>query len=152
MKRLRLYADTSVFGGCFDDIFAESSRKLFDDVKRGKFILLLSETAVSELDNAPPEVRNVRDDLPPEFVEKLYLSEEVEELRDEYIRAGVVGPASLYDAEHIAIASVAKADVIVSWNFKHIVHFDKIRGYHAVNILQGYIAIPIHTPQEVVIK
>jgi hypothetical protein len=61
-----------------------------------------------------------------------------------------VGPASFADAEHIACASVAAVDLIVSWNFRHIVHFDKIRGYHAVNLVNGYNAIPIYSPKEVV--
>jgi len=75
---------------------------------------------------------------------------EITILRDAYLFAGVVGPASRSDAEHIAAARVAGVEMIVSWNFKHIVHFDKIRGYHATNLLHGYPAIPIHSPLEVV--
>lgn len=78
------------------------------------------------------------------------MSEEIATLRDAYLSAGVVGEAGRRDAEHIASASVAHADIIVSWNFKHIVHFDKIRGYHAVNLIHGYPLIPIHTPKEVI--
>jgi hypothetical protein len=80
----------------------------------------------------------------------VFSSREVDELRDAYLQAGVVGPASLVDAEHIAYASVAEVDLIVSWNFKHIVHFEKIRGYHGVNLAKGYNPIPIHSPREVV--
>ena len=58
--------------------------------------------------------------------------------------------SSLRDAEHIACATVADADLIVRWNFRHIVHFDKIRGYHGVNMLKGYPLVPIHSPLEVV--
>lgn len=74
----------------------------------------------------------------------------IRELRDAYLAAGIVGPASRLDAEHIATATVAGADMIVSWNFKHIVHYDKIKGYHGVNPIQGYSAIPIHSPPDVV--
>ena len=59
-------------------------------------------------------------------------------------------PKSAADAEHIAAATVAGVDLMVSWNFKHIVHFDKIRGFEAVNLLQGYKPIRIHSPREVV--
>lgn len=50
----------------------------------------------------------------------------------------------------LAAAMVARVDMIVSWNFKHIVHYDKIRGYHGVNLLNGYMAIPIYSPPEVI--
>ncbi|MBN2559869.1 MAG: PIN domain protein [Phycisphaerae bacterium] len=150
MKRLRIYADTSVFGGCFDEAFAEDSRKLFDEIKAGRFALVVSGTLLRELHKAPDRVREVVAEVPEGFIEVIEPSEEIERLRDAYILAGVVGPASLLDAEHIASASVAAVDLIVSWNFKHIVHFERIRGYHAVNLVQGYHSIPIHTPKEVV--
>lgn len=78
------------------------------------------------------------------------MSEEIAELAAAYVALGVVGEASRLDAEHIASATVADVDLIVSWNFKHIVHFEKIRGYHAVNLLHGYREIAIHTPREVI--
>lgn len=77
-------------------------------------------------------------------------SDLIGDLRDAYIQANVVGNASKADAEHVASASVADVDVIVSWNFKHIVHYDKINGYHAVNLLNGYKQIHIFSPKEVV--
>jgi hypothetical protein len=102
------------------------------------------------LQGAPEEVRAVLTSLPPGNVERIGLSPEIEALRDAYLAAGVVGPASRRDAEHIAAASVADADLIVSWNFKHIVHYDKISGYHGVNLLRGYRAVPIYSPLQVV--
>jgi hypothetical protein len=150
LRQLRIYADTSVFGGCFDEIFAEDSRKLFKEISAGRFLVVLSGTVLRELQEAPEYVCKVLSDLPRERVEIVELSEEIEALRDAYLDAGVVGSASLLDAEHIASASVAAVDLIVSWNFKHIVHFEKIRGYHAVNLLRGYHPIPIHIPKEVI--
>ena len=88
--------------------------------------------------------------LPPEAVERIPLSDEIERLRDAYVAAGVVGPASRRDAEHIAAATVADVDLVVSWNFKHIVHYEKISGYQGVNLLHGYKAIRIFSPLEVV--
>jgi len=148
--RLRVYADTSVFGGCFDDEFAEASRKLFEEIKAGRFVLIFSATTAGEIRRAPEEVRQVLAGLPRDCIETVEPSEEIESLRDAYLEAEVVGESSALDAEHIASASVAEADLIVSWNFRHIVHFEKIRGYHAVNMLKGYSSIPIHSPREVV--
>jgi hypothetical protein len=150
MRRLRVYADTSVFGGCLDDEFAVESKKLFDEIREGKFILEVSPTTVQELQQAPDEFREMVAGLPSEYVEVIESSEEIDHLRDAYLEADIVGPACLLDAEHIASASVADVDIIVSWNFKHIVHHDKIRGYHGINLVKGYESIPIHTPREVV--
>ena len=67
-----------------------------------------------------------------------------------YLTAGVVPPASRVDALHVALASVAGADALVSWNFKHLVQLRRIRGFHAVNLLRGYPLIEIRSPLEVV--
>ena len=150
MKRLRIYVDTSVFGGCFDEEFSKESELLFQEIKNGKFALVISGTTSRELNDAPQEVQDVLAGLPPEAVEVIDLSEEIYALRDAYLKAAVVGPASEADAEHIAAASVAGVDFVVSWNFKHIVHYEKIRGYQAINLLQGYEPIQIFSPKEVV--
>lgn len=149
-RRLRIYIDTSVFGGYYDPEFREVTRKLFAEIKAGRFWVLVSPIVVKELQQAPEAVRNLLLDLPDEVMEAVPLTEDAIALRDAYIAAGVVTKKSLDDATHIAIASVARADLIVSWNFKHIVHFDKIRGYHAINIREGYSQVPIHSPREVV--
>lgn len=150
VKPLRLYVDTSVFGGCFDDEFAEPSLRLFEQVRSGRFTLLVSQTALEELIDAPAEVRDVLTSMPEERLEVLDLSAEILALRDAYINHGVVGPDSLLDAEHIATATIARADILVSWNFKHIVQFERIRGYNDVNLKQGFAAIAIHSPWEVI--
>jgi hypothetical protein len=49
----------------------------------------------------------------------------------------------------VALASVAGADAVVSWNFKHLVQLRRIRGFHAVNVLRGYPLIEIRSPLEV---
>jgi len=146
----RIYVETSVFGGCRDEEFKRESRELFKEIREGKFILVISVTTLDELARAPVEVRRVLEELPRAGLEMIEWSAEVEQLRDAYLAAGVVGPSGRSDAEHIAFATVAGVDLIVSWNFKHIVHFKKIRGYHAVNLLEGYPAIPIYSPREVI--
>ena len=147
---IRVYADTSVFGGCFDAEFKNASCRFFEEVRTGRFQLVVSDTTEIELAAAPEYVRGVLADLPPGAVELIEVDEEVERLRDAYLNQQVVGRASERDAEHIAVATVADVDLIVSWNFKHIVHFEKISGYHGVNLLEGYSAIRIFSPLEVV--
>jgi predicted nucleic acid-binding protein len=146
----RIYVDTSVFGGNFDEEFSETSQALFELIREGRFKLVLSEVTFRELGGAPQEVRELLSTIPVEYQERIASSDAVESLRDAYVEEGVVGPASRVDAWHIAAATLAAADLIVSWNFKHIVHFEKIRGYHEVNRLNGYQEIPIYSPLEVV--
>ena len=150
MKQLRIYCDTSVYGGCFDSEFSTESIRLFEEIANGKFVLTISQTVLAELDNAPQDVQDVLAKLPPEYVEMIEFSDEITRLRDEYIKAGVLSPSSRSDAEHIASASVSDVDFVVSWNFKHIVHYDKINGYQAVNLLNGYRQIKIYSPREVI--
>ena len=139
MKRaLRVYPDTSVFGGCLDEEFLTESRQFFDEVRAGRFIVVVSDVTLAELEFAPEPVQRVLAELPPECVELVDSSDESNELKQAYLAAGVVGPASGNDAAHIALATIHGANMVVSWNFKHIVHFDKIAGYEGVNTLRGY--------------
>jgi hypothetical protein len=147
---LRVNLDTSVFGGCFDEEFNSSSNRIVELVRKGSFRLVISDITLLELSNAPSRVQNLLVDLPAGSVERVVLNSEVEALRDAYLQAGIVSPSSDRDAAHIASATVANTDLIVSWNFKHIVHFDKIMGYHEVNRNLGYREIPIHSPPEVI--
>lgn len=150
MKTLRVYADTSVFGGCFDDEFSEESINFFKEVRNGKFILVLSTTILRELEEAPDNVKKIVSEIPIDYVEFIEFSDEIKELRDAYLDAKILSNTSIYDAEHIASASVVDVDMIISWNFKHIVHYDKIRKFHSINLLNGYKPIAIYSPKEVV--
>jgi hypothetical protein len=148
---LRVYADTSVFGGCYDVEFQTESLRFFEEVGQGRFIVVISNVTLDELELAPEPVRRVLADLPRERVEVVSASQESEELRLAYLSAAVVGPASSNDAAHIGIATVVGVDLVVSWNFKHIVHFEKIAGYEGVNLLSGYRSPRIYSPREVVL-
>lgn len=150
MKTIRAYADTSVFGGCFDEGFEEASQRFFDEVAQSRFRLVVSATTAQELREAPEHVRAVLDVVPTEQLEYHEISEEMVELRDAYLDAGVLGEGSDADALHVAAATVLNCDIVVSWNFKHIVHFEKIRGFNAVNQMKGYKPIAIYSPPELI--
>ena len=74
---------------------------------------------------------------------------EVEELAETYINEKVVGQTSYADCTHIALATINKADILASWNFRHIVNIDRIRGYNSVNMKLGYPILEIRTPKEI---
>ena len=146
----RIYIDTSVFGGCFDDEFSKDTIPFFDRVKNGEFIILVSEILEAELLRAPDFVKEYLISLPEKQIEKVRLSPEAIELADKYIEAKVVGKTSRADCQHIAIATLSNADVLVSWNFKHIVNLDRIRGYNGINYQNGHKMIEIRTPKEII--
>jgi predicted nucleic acid-binding protein len=149
-KPLRVYADTSVFGGCFDEEFQTESVQFFKEVRQGQIVVVVSNVTLDELELAPDAVRKVLADLPSQQVEIVSTSPESDALRNAYLEAEVVGPASSNDAAHIAVATISNVDLVVSWNFKHIVHFEKIAGYEGVNSQHGYRSPRIYSPREVV--
>lgn len=149
-RPLRTYVDTSVFGGCLDPRFEAPSRRFFAEVAAGRFVVLLSELTIRELSAAPIAVRTVCDSLAPASLERVTIDQEVLDLMKAYLQVGVLTPRWEEDATHIAAASVAQADLLLSWNFRHIVHVEKIRGFQAVNLLRGYPALDIRSPWEVV--
>lgn len=151
MKKLRVYLDTSVFGGCFDDEFAEHSAYLIEAVRSHRIIALSSDVVIAEIELAPPQVQDVFKSLPRDSFELHWLSSEVMDLRNAYLEAGVLDRRHVNDAAHVAAATVARADAIVSWNFRHIVRLDKMRAYNKVNLLNGYGVLTIVTPKEVII-
>ena len=147
MKRLRIYVDTSVIGGCFDDEFKEESNAFIAKVVSGEFCLIVSDLLVAELAGAPENVQTVLERLSAANVETVDLSEEAQRLRDEYLKSGVVTIEHGNDALHVALATVNGADMIVSWNFRHIVHYDKIRGFNSVNLREGYMPLRYIRPR-----
>ncbi len=150
MKQYRVYADTSVFGGCFDEEFAETSKMFFKLVKDGSFKLIISPILLAELAEAPKVVKQILTDLTQDLFDFVDYTPEVSELRDKYLNAKVLTNKSKTDAEHIAYATIYNADFVVSWNFKHIVHYEKISGFNSVNLMNSYKLISIYSPKEMV--
>jgi predicted nucleic acid-binding protein len=148
----RLYFDTSVFGGVFDEEFEEISTLLFTKVKSGEIICVYSNLCTTELNNAPEKVRDFFTDLPKENMEFVEVTEEAYTLAQKYLDEQVVGKTSSDDCAHIATATVNKVDFLVSWNFKHIVNVFRIRGYNSVNLRHGHIPLDIRSPKEIVNK
>jgi len=146
---MRIYADTSVFGGVFDQEFAEPSEELFQEIREGRFTLVTSAVVQAELEPAPKEIRELFEEILGS-AEVTVVTAEALALRDAYLKAGIVGPRYTDDALHVALASISACRIIVSWNFRHIVHFEKIPKYNAINVLHGYAPLGIYSPTEVI--
>ena len=103
---------------------------------------MTSAVVADELESAPGEVQDLFNELLT-LAETVSVSEEAAQLQNAYLQAGIVGPRGATDALHIALATLAGCSLVVSWNFKHLVHFEKITQYNAVNTLKRYASIGI---------
>jgi hypothetical protein len=150
MRKQKVYFDTSVFGGVYDHEFEEGSIQLFEKVKLGQIICLYSDLTEAELSVAPEQVKLFFENLPKEHLEKLVVSDDAVELANKYLNENVVGETSFDDCIHIALATIQRADILVSWNFKHIVNAYRIRGYNSVNLKSGYRTLEIRSPKDII--
>ncbi|MCK4416898.1 MAG: PIN domain protein [Candidatus Latescibacteria bacterium] len=148
--KLRIYIDTSVIGGCEDEEFSEWSIQLFEEIRQGSRIAVISDLTRRELEGAPDSVRQVLLSLPDANVENVFLTEEAETLAQNYVKDGVVNIKHTVDAQHIAIASVERVDVLVSWNFRQIVNLNCIHAFNSVNLKSGYPLLEIRSPRDVI--
>jgi len=148
--KLRIYIDTSIVGGYFDEEFSEATKGLFERLENNEIVFVISDLLDLELTGAPQNVRELLYSFSADKFERVQLTEEAIQLADKYIAEKVVGKTSLEDCRHIALATINRVDVLASWNFKHIVNLDKIKGYNSVNYRFGYPMIEIRSPKDLV--
>lgn len=110
---------------------------------------VISDLTLAELEAAPFAVRALPGKIPEYAKEWVRFGNEAEILSRAYIRQRIVTPLHLLDAQHIAIATVERVDVLVGWNFKHIVNLEKIHLFNSVNLKLGYPVLEIRSPREV---
>ncbi len=146
----RIYIDTSVIGGCQDEEFSKWSIQLFEDFREGLRTAVVSDLTRRELERAPESVKKTLLSLPDSNLENVFLTEEAETLAQKYIDDEVVSVRHIADAQHIAIASLERVDILVSWNFRQIVNLDRIHAFNSVNLKSGYPVLEIRSPREVI--
>ncbi len=144
----RIYIDTSVFGGCFDEEFSEFTKPLFERIQNGEFRILFSSVTQEELNPAPDKIRGLVNNLKAENTEFIETNNEAVELASQYIAENAVRKTSFADCLHIALATINHSDYLICWNFKHIVNVQRIRGYNAINIKIGYKELEIRSPRD----
>ncbi len=146
----RIYIDTSVIGGCQDEEFSKWSIQLFEEFREGLRTAVVSDLTRRELEGAPESVKKTLLSIPDSNLENVFLTEEAETLAQKYIDDGVVSVRHIADAQHIAIASLERVDVLVSWNFKQIVNLERIHAFNSVNLKLGCPVLEIRSPREVI--
>ena len=148
MKILRIYIENSVIGGYFDDEFKEFTHKLFEKFEKGIYKPIISSHVIAELENGAPEY--VKEILRTINYEEYIVNDEMLELAQKYMEQRIVSKNYYSDALHIAVATVLGVDVLVSWNFKHIVNLGRIKLFNSVNLKEGYSMLEIRSPREVI--
>lgn len=146
---INVYTDTSVIGGCFDKEFKAHSLALWDEFKNGTKRLILSDLVRMELDGANKEVKSILKEVPAIFKIDIKTTVKASALAKIYIAEGALSNKCYNDALHIALATLHNADILASWNFKHIVNLDRIKLYNSINLRMGYRLIEIRTPREI---
>ena len=147
--RFRIYVDTSVLGGCFDQEFETWSNALVRDFRAGRLIPVLSDVTAAEVQDAPESVRDLHQELLTLAEGVLPITEETLSLVASYAARKILPAKYEADMRHIALATIAEVDSLVSWNFRHVVRLDKIRLFNEVNVQLGYKALSILSPREV---
>ena len=148
---MKFYVDTSVWGGYFDNEFKEWTVPFIEQIKAGKCTAVISNITLGEIADAPKNVRNLVENIPPKFLEFVRLTDEQERLAEQYIKEGALTKKYFSDAQHIAISTILKVDSLASWNFRHMVNFFRIRQYNGINLKNGYSTIDIRTPKELML-
>ena len=146
-----LYIDTSVWGGYYDKEFQEPTKLFFEEVINGGHKVIVSVEVMREIIKAPERVSGLLVSMLNK-TEIILLDQAIISLGNQYIKEGALTELYAGDAFHIACATIHKADVLVSWNFTHMVNFFRIKQYNEINRKFGYGNIDIRTPKEVIDK
>ena len=145
-KSKRIYIDSSVVYGAPTKEFSQDSKRFWEAFRNGEFTLIVSDVLRIEMERASAHIRNLYQALPESQIERITLAEESKELAEQYIIGQVIGESNRDDSRHIALATIAGADAIVSWNFKHMIY--RRAGYNDVNEKLGYPCLAILAPSK----
>ncbi len=147
---LRIYLDTSVISGLLDDRLPERKRATVDFWGRlAEYEVSVSELTIAEIQaTEDPGLRAQMADVVHSF-RVLRIEEGARRLAREYVRRGVFSVATTEDALHVAVAVVSRQDMLVSWNFRHLVNRRRRALINEANVLSGYPTIEILAPPEV---
>jgi len=150
MKKLRIYLDTSVIGHL--DAHDKPDKQadtlaLWDDIISGVYDVVLSAVDFAELARCPGDKRVVLEEYLAQIeYDRIDLNEDILDIAGEFIKLGILKQKSYDDALHIAVAMYAGCDILVSWNFKHMVNHKTIHGVKIVSAITKYKDVSIYTP------
>jgi len=154
MRKLKIYLDTSVIGYLDqhdDPTRMNDTLKLWKDIQMGRYDVYISSVGLAEIGRCHEEKRNTLESFLSSIdFQTVTITEEMESLANQIIKQGILSQKSFDDCVHIAAAVAIECDIIVSWNFKHMVNIKTINGVRAINLLNGYKPIDIYSPEVLV--
>ena len=154
MRKQKIYLETTLFNHYFDDdrgLAHSSTVLLFNEITAGKYEAFTSGAVIEELSEASTEKYDKMFALIDEYkITVLSVSEEAEQLADMYVSENVIPVKYRTDGVHIAVAAVNDLDMIISINFQHIVKRKTKLATASINAINGYRAVEIFNPMEVV--
>ena len=151
---MRIYIDTSVINGLYteDAIWIkEATKSLFTMARKNNHSLYVPDFVIVEIERTPNPIKRKKllKTINEYKLRKILVIEKCEELAEIYIKHNIIPHRYLPDALHIAIATVHRIPVLVSWNFKHMVRHKTRVGVNSINEKYGYMQIDICSPEEV---
>lgn len=142
---MKLYIDTSVFGGLFDQEFETDSLLFFNLIEKQNDMIVYSDVVVKEIALAPRQVQELFNGLANTV--RLKTTNSMKKLAKAYIASGALRAIDINDAEHVACATISKCDMVISWNFTHLANKLRVMKYNIVNTALGYNFIEIISPK-----
>lgn len=153
-KKLKLYLDTSVISHLDAKDTPEKmadTLALWEEIKAGKYEIVISDVTTREIDQCNVEkLARLEHFMSQISFESIVTTPQMEEIAQKFIDLSILTKKSFDDCLHIAAAIVGEADVIVSWNFKHIVNHKTIQGAKAITALEGFREILIYSPSVII--
>ena len=147
-KKLKIYLDTSVPNAYFDDknpFRKEITREFWKKLK--DYEVFISDIVIREIEDIGNTAKKKELlELIHDFKTLSSNENEIKALAEEYIVRGVIPLKHIEDAIHIAVASFHYLDVLISWNFEHIVKLKTKREVNVINVLLGYNQLEIIEP------
>jgi predicted nucleic acid-binding protein len=154
LKKIKYYLDTTIFNFVFAEGDTEKKDitvKLFKDLPSISNGIYISDEVIREINRAPePRKSQLVGQLEETNPLLLEVDIEAEELAERYVKEGIIPERYRSDAVHIAVAVINGIEVIVSWNFEHIVKLKTRVMVNGINRLLGYHEIEICSPEEVI--
>jgi len=147
---LRVYIETSVFGGYFDPEFSEDTREFFDRVSENRVNAVVSEMVAAEIARAPQQVQLLLKTVIDGGAEFADLTQTAVDLQAAYLNSGALSRRWENDAMHVAVATEARVDAIATWNFKHLLNPRRIRAFNGINLAGGYGLVTFLSPTDIV--
>jgi hypothetical protein len=146
MRPLRVYVETSVFGGMYEPDFLNETKRCFRMVRDGRFRVVVSEQVKSEISPSPDAVKEFFD-INLSSMEYTAISREVRKLAGLYVNNKIFNPKVYSDALHVACATINGCDGLISWNNKHMVNAVKIGHVNMINVINGFTQLIAVSPR-----